>query len=226
MARETRKCGTCGNPIIVNRQNLDNIAFYQGYHHHVGCLINKANKGIESGKRIANWERLLNKIPEMKAESKRRLGHSVVRDEFNDYLLSHYDVVSVSNWFWNVVEDIGNGNYKRKKCKPVEMQTIMDTWKWGQKHLDKIASNNKAKNKGPSNDEQRLNYDLAIVIQHVGDYKKHITSTKEEAARVEEHIEKQKKINYEELYKQTKTDTKREDILDLMDEIFGSDDDE
>lgn len=220
MARETRKCGTCGNPIIVNRQNLDNIAFYQGMHHHLGCLTNKAEKGIESGKRIANWERLLNRMPELQAESKRRLGHSVIQDEFNDYLLAHYDVEAVSNWFWNIVNEVGNGNYKRKKCKPIDIDTIFQTWKWGQHHLDNIASSNKAKNKGPTNDAQRLNYDLAVVISHVGDYKKHITSTKEEEARVIERIEKQNKINYEELYKQSESKSQREDILDLMDEIF------
>jgi hypothetical protein len=204
----------------VSRQNLDNIAFYQGYHHHVGCLVSKAEKGIESGKRVSNWERLLNKIPELQAESKRRLGHSVVQDEFNDYLLEHYDVTAVSNRFWNIANDLANGNYKRKKCYPVDLDTLFQTWKWGQKHLDKIAANNKAKHKGPSNDEQRLNYDLAIVVQHVGDYKKHITSTKEEAAMVEERIEKQSKINYENLYKQSTSQAHSDSILDLMNEIF------
>lgn len=220
MARETRKCGTCKKDIIVNRQNLDNIAFYQGYHHHLGCLVDKAEKGIESGKRVANWEKLLNKIPELQAESKRRLEYTIIQDEFNDYLLMHYDVTVVSNRFWNIVSDLGLGSYKHRKCNPIDIETIMGTWKWGQKHLDKIAANNKAKHKGPSNDEQRLNYDLAIVVQHVGDYKKHITSTKEEKAMVEERIEKQSKINYENLYKQSTSQAHSDSILDLMDEIF------
>ena len=42
-----RKCGTCGQDIVVDRHNLDNIAFYQNRYHHVGCLVDKANKGIE-----------------------------------------------------------------------------------------------------------------------------------------------------------------------------------
>ena len=220
MARDTRKCGTCGNDIIVSRQNLDNIVFYQGYHHHVGCLVEKANKGIASGKRIANWEKILNKIPEMQAESRRKLEHSVIQDEFNDYLLAHYDVTAVSNRFWNIANELANGNYKRKKCNPVDMDTLFQTWKWGQKHLDRIAANNKAKHKGPSNDELRLNYDLAIVVQHVGDYKKHIIATKEEKAVTKERIEKQNKINYENLYKQATSQAQSESILDLMNEIF------
>lgn len=220
MARETRICGTCGNPIIVNRQNINNIAYYQGYHHHVECLADKANKGIESGKRIAIYQRLLDKIPELQAEARRRLEHSIIRDEFNDYLLANYDVCTVSERFWHIVEDIGNGNYKRKKCKAVDMQTLMDTWKWGQKKLNKIAANNKVKNKGPQNDEQRLNYDLAIILQHVGDYQKHIIQTKEEKVKIIKHTENKNKIDYEKLYSQSQNQGQADSILDLMNEIF------
>lgn len=222
MARETRTCGTCGQDIIVNCNSLDNIAFYQGRYHHVRCLIGKAERGVSSGKRVANWKNLLNKMPELQEDAKNRLYYPMMQDEFNDYLLDNYDISVISKRFWNIVGDIGLGNYKHKKCKPIDIETIYHTWKWGQKHLDKIAANNKANNKGPQNDEQRLNYDLAIVMQHVSDYKKHITSTKEETARVEEHIEKQNKINYENLYKQSESQkqNQKEDILNLMDEIF------
>lgn len=220
VARETRKCGTCGSPIIVNRQNLSNIVFYQGYHHHIGCLVEKANKGIESGKRVANWEKILNRIPEFQEESRRRLEHCAIQDEFNDYLLAHYDVEVVSNWFWNIIGDLGLGKYKRNKCKPIDMDTIFQTWKWGQKHLDRIAANNKARHKGPNNDEQRLNYDLAIVVQHVGDYKKHITATKEQAETVAKHAENKNKINYEQLYSQSSNQQQTDSIIDLMNDIF------
>lgn len=218
MARETRKCGTCGNSIIVNRQNIDNVAFYQGYHHHVGCLIEKANKGVESGKRVANWERLLNRIPELQAESKRRLWHSVVQDEFNDYLLEHYDVFAVSNRFWNIVGELGLGSYKRQKCKPVDMDTIFQTWKWGQKNLDKIAANNKANNKGPSNDEQRLNYDLAIVLKHIGDYK----NAQEKKEMNIQEVRRNVSFNEIDTSKigQKKTE-KKEDVSDIFDDFFS-----
>lgn len=174
MSRETRKCGTCGQPIIVNRQTIDKIAYYQGMHHHVDCLVNKANEGIQSGKRINIYQRLLNRIPELMAESKKRLEYTIIQDEFNTYLLDHYDVFEVSKRFWNIVNDIAKGNYKSKKCNPVDMDTIFHTWQWGQKNLDNIAAVNKANHKGPQNDDQRLNYDLAIVMKHVVEYKKFI----------------------------------------------------
>lgn len=184
MARETRICGTCGNPIIVNRQNIDNIAYYKGYHHHVGCLIDKANKGIESGKRVAIYQRLLDRIPELQAEARRRLDHSITQDEFNDYLLDHYNVIEVSKRFWNIVFDIEKGVYKRKKCRPIDMNTIFQTWKWGQKWLDKTNENNKRNHRGPINDEQRLNYDLAIVVSKIPNYLTHIEKEKANIAEI------------------------------------------
>lgn len=220
MAKSTRKCGICGKDIVISRQNLENIAFYQGRHNHLECLVNKANQGLASGKRVTCWEKLRNRIPEFQAESKAKLEHSIIRDEFNDYLLDNYDVVSVPNRFWLTVEEIGNGLYNKKKCRPTDMETILGTWKWGQGHLDKIAVTNKTQHRGPSNDDQRLNYDLAIVLKHIGDYEKHITSTKEEIAVVEECIEKQNKINYEALYNQSKNNQNTNDILDLMNDIF------
>ena len=100
------------------------------------------------------------------------------------------------------------------------METVFQTWKWGQKHLDKIASNNKTKHRGPINDEQRLNYDLAIVVQHVGDYKKHVTETKEQAETVAKHTENKNKINYEQLYAQSSSQQQTDSIIDLMNDIF------
>lgn len=169
-----RKCGTCGNDIIVSRHNLDNVVFYQNRYHHIECILDKIEQGIKSGKRIANWEKLQNRISELQEKAKENLYHGVVRDEFNEYLLEYYDVVSISNRFWQIVEEIENGIYKRKKCRPIDIETLMEAWKWGQKNLDKIAASNRAKNKGPQNDEQRLNYDLAIVLQHINQYKKYI----------------------------------------------------
>lgn len=215
-----RKCGTCEQDIIVDRHNLDDIAFYNNRYHHVDCLLDKANNGIKSGKRISNWEKLLNRIPELKEKAKQKIKHSIIRDEFNEYLLNHYDVITISNRFWSAIEDIGNGIYRNKKCRKTDMETIFNAWSFYQNNLDKINMNNKEKHRGPTTDGQRINYDLAIIVQHIGDYQKNITATKEESARAEEHIEKQNKINYKELYSQSNNQGASNDILDLMDEIF------
>ena len=213
-----RKCGTCGQDIVVDRHNLDNIAFYQNRYHHVGCLVDKANKGIAAGKRVAIWEKLLNRIPELQEEAKKNLGHGLIRDEFNEYLLNHYDIISVPNRFWQIIEDIGNGNYRKNKCRPTDIDRIFQTWKWGQSNLDKIASNNKIKNKGPKNDDERLNYDLAIVLKHVPQYLAYEAKNKAVAA----EIKNTSVFEDIDLYRigQKKTE-KKNDVSDIFDDFFS-----
>ena len=213
-----RKCGTCGQDIVVDRHNLDNIAFYQNRYHHVECLADKANKGIASGKRVAIWEKLLNRIPELQEEAKKNLGHGLIRDEFNEYLLNHYDIISVPNRFWQIIEDIGNGNYRKNKCRPTDIDRIFQTWKWGQSNLDKIASNNKTKNKGPKNDDERLNYDLAIVLKHVPQYLAYEAKNKAVAA----EIKNTSVFEDIDLYRigQKKTE-KKNDVSDIFDDFFS-----
>lgn len=213
-----RKCGTCGQDIVVDRHNLDNIAFYQNRYHHVGCLVDKANKGIASGKRVAIWEKLLNRIPELQEEAKKNLGHGLIRDEFNEYLLNHYDIISVPNRFWQIIEDIGNGNYRKNKCRPTDIDRIFQTWKWGQSNLDKIASNNKIKNKGPKNDDERLNYDLAIVLKHVPQYLAYEAKNKAVAAEIK-NTSAFEDIDLSRIG-QKKTE-KKNDVSDIFDDFFS-----
>lgn len=213
-----RKCGTCGQDIVVDRHNLDNIAFYQNRYHHVGCLVDKANKGIASGKRVAIWEKLLNRIPELQEEAKKNLGHGLIRDEFNEYLLNHYDIISVPNRFWQIIEDIGNGNYRKNKCRPTDIDRIFQTWKWGQSNLDKIASNNKIKNKGPKNDDERLNYDLAIVLKHVPQYLAYEAKNKAVAAEIK-NTSAFEDIDLSRI-RQKKTE-KKNDVSDIFDDFFS-----
>lgn len=213
-----RKCGTCGQDIVVDRHNLDNIAFYQNRYHHVGCLADKANKGIASGKRVAIWEKLLNRIPELQEEAKKNLGHGLIRDEFNEYLLNHYDIISVPNRFWQIIEDIGNGNYRKNKCRPTDIDRIFQTWKWGQSNLDKIASNNKIKNKGPKNDDERLNYDLAIVLKHVPQYLAYEAKNKAVVAEIK-NTSAFEDIDLSRIG-QKKTE-KKNDVSDIFDDFFS-----
>ena len=216
--KTTRKCGQCGNQITISRHNLNNIAFYKNKFYHAGCFAEKANIGMKSKRYMEHWKNVLDNIGEYQSEAKRRLEHAMVRDEFNQYLLENYDVVVVSERFWNIIEDIANGNYKHKKCKPIDMETIMGTWKWGQTHLNNIAAHNKANNKGPQNDELRLNYDLAIVLQHVGEY------LQEQKKREMNIQEVRKNTSFDEIdvskIGQKKQEKKEEDIEDIFDDFF------
>ena len=155
---------------------------------------------------------------EYQANAKNKLSHYSVRDVLNDYILNHYNITTISRSFWSTIEDIGNGNYRGKKCKPTDIDTIHGAWEWSQKNLDAISANNKKNNTGPQDGEQRLRYDLAIVMSKIPLYLNHIEKTN---TNIKEIINN---ISYDEVdmskVGQKKTE-KKEDISDIFDDFFS-----
>lgn len=96
---------------------------------------------------------------------------------------------------------------------------ILEVWEWAQKKLDDINRNNKANNRGPTDDNQRLRYDFAIVVNCVPDYLEY--KKKQEAEEMERRINRKEVINID--YSKIKTVTNKEgldDISSLLDELI------
>ena len=79
----------------------------------------------------------------------------------------YYDIIEVPKRIFNAAADLEMGKYQNRKCKPVPMNVLYECWKWCQKKLNDINQYNRAHNKGPSNDSDRLAYDLAVVLGKV-----------------------------------------------------------
>ena len=114
--------------------------------------------------------------------------------------------------------DIGNGIYKRRRCQPIDCDTLLDMWKYYQKDLDKTYIYNKTRGKDMEG-ESRANYDLAILMGKYGAYKK--AKAQEEAAEIERQMQSQKdvQINYDKIKIVDSTDG-LEDISALLDDII------
>lgn len=216
-----RKCDKCKEEMMISLKDVDDIIYYNNLYYHKHCFVSKATRNALSNQSYAEkWQTILDNLPAIEAETKVILRHNVGKEILNKWLLEHYDVDVVPSSFWTLVADLKNGKYKSQKCKPIQTDTLAAMWKWGQNNLDKIYANNKNKHKGPSNDADRLNYDLAILLKHSGDYMKYITRTKEEASEIATRVEKANKFDYEKIYKESKKQEAQTDILDLMNDIF------
>ena len=217
----TRKCAKCKGTIEIDRNNITNVIQFQGKYYHSNCFESMATQKASSKRgKPEQWKEALDKLWELEAETKRVLEHFFAKDDLNMWLLNNYDIVAVPSYFWQLVVDLESGKYKNKRCKPISITTLYPMWRWGQKHLNKIAANNKSNRKGPSNDNDRLRYDLAILLSHTNDYLKYITRTKEEAVEIAAKVESAKTFDYEKIYKQSKKETKQDNILDLVNDIF------
>jgi hypothetical protein len=215
----TRKCDCCKASIDVRKKDqLDNVVRHKGKYYHKQCFIELAESRVASNTRhSASWQEALDNINQLVEDAKNSITNRYNTDPLNDYLLLNYDVASLSARFWTTINDIGNGAYKYKRCKPIDSNTLLDMWKLYKKDLDQIYAWNKSKGKDMTG-ESRIVYELSILMNKHGDYLKHISKMKAIEAEVV-HSQPQTKINYNNFDNNT-THTDDIDILSLLDEIF------
>lgn len=221
---DTRKCYLCKQAIPFNRRNITGIVFYKDHYYHTECFCNYAKKRIESGtSKSSEWKNALDSLAQLESKTKviltSRTAHRGAKDDLNDYLLSQYNVIRIESRFWQVIEDLGNGLYKGKRCKKVSVETILGAWKWGQHKLNEINKQNKMNHKGPENDTQRIPYDLAILVGKIPNY---LAYKAKQDAMIEEVKTPMPRINYNNMQR---TEIKQEGLDDISDLLNDDDDD-
>ena len=216
-----RKCGGCSDAIEISRGNVTDVCYYKNKYYHSKCFCEIAKKRSNAKRSTAEeWKTALDNIWELEVDTKKMLESAWIKDDLNDWILNHYNITSVPSRFWQILADLERGIYKGKKCKSVTMETLLETWKWGQKKLDSISRNNKMNHKGPESDDARIMYDLSIIISKIPNYLSH--KAKMQMLHVEEKKESTKtRINYDNVQK-TKIENNMglDDISDLLDDIF------
>ena len=216
-----RKCCGCSDPVVIKRDNLSDIIYYKTKYYHSECFCKIAEKRSKTKISTAlEWKDALDNMLVLEADTKNMLENSLFQDELNEWLLNHYNITSVPKRVWSTLAELNNGKYKGKKCRPVTMETILDTWRWGQKKLDSISRDNKTNHRGPDDDNARIMYDLSIIISKVPNYLSHMSKMK--MLQEEEKRESAKThINYDNV-QPTKVENKEglDDISDLLDDMF------
>lgn len=216
-----RKCAKCKGEIVIHKNSISNVIQFQNKYYHYDCFeILATEKAASKRGKPQMWQEALDNIWVLEDETKKMLEQFIAKDELNTWLLEHYNITSVPTRFWQIVADLEGGMYKGKRCKPVSIVTLCGCWKWGQKRLNQIALTNKSNRKGPSNDSDRLRYDLAILISHTEDFKKHQSKIK--AMEIERQIASKENINID--YNKIKTANNSngglDDISDLLEELL------
>ena len=216
-----RKCCGCSNAIEINRNNITDILYHKNKYYHSKCFCEIAEKRSRAKRSTATeWQDALDNLLELEVDTKKMLESAWIKDDINEWLLSHYNITTVPSRFWQILADLDRGIYKGKKCKAVSMETLLGTWKWGQRKLDSISRNNKMNHKGPASDDARIMYDLSIIISKVPNYLSHKAKMKMLQAEEKKEAEKTH-INYDNVQK-TKIDNNDglDDISSLLDDIF------
>jgi hypothetical protein len=185
----------CEKEIYFELDNISGIVRHGNAYYHSACFVDYCKgRAAESGSPL--WQKYIDDMTPFENAAKEKINYKKTKDEFDHYLLEHYDIQKTESYFWMTVAQLEKGKYAQRKCKPVPLSTLFCAWKWGQKNLDSINRNNKKNRKGPKTDVERLNYDLSIIVKHIPDYlKAKAKLDAEEAERVAREKERVK-INY------------------------------
>lgn len=216
-----RKCNKCKKTITIHRDDIKNVIYYCNFYYHTDCLIEEAQHKLQSKRNnVKKWNDVLDNIQQLEADTKEMLRKQLfmVRDTdpLNDYLLEHYNVTAVDKRVWQTVRDLENGIYRKRRCKKIDVDMLYEAWQWGQRNLDEIARKNKMNNKGPKTDDDRILYDLAILVGKIPmflSYKKKQEDAKQEMSQVvidEIDMSRVGQRKYE----------ARRDISDIADDLF------
>jgi hypothetical protein len=220
----TRKCFHCNQKIdVTDKENLGHVLRYKDRYYHTTCFIGLAESRVARNDRhSASWQGALDNIEQWITDAKEAITTKVnpKTDALNDYLLLYYDVGgSFSARFWSTIMDIGNGVYRRRRCQPIDCDTLLDMWKYYQKELNDIRAYNKTHGK-PMEGEACANYDLAILMGKYGAYQR--DKAKAEAAELEREKQRKEtiKIDYSKIVTNTRKENILQDISSLVDDIF------
>lgn len=214
-----RKCAFCGEDIVLTKNDMHMVSYKQKSYH-TECFKTMCNGRVLKNNRYSSiYSDALQNLDQLESEAKKKLMHRFVQDELNEYLIVHYDVGALSRRFWSIIADIQSGKYNGRRCKPIELETLFDMWKYYKEELDRINLRN-LKQGNNIFDENRVLYDLAIIMKNYGKIQREMKKEKvaaEETKMATKTIKE--KINYMSIGGKN-TEDGQKDISSIMDEIF------
>lgn len=212
-----KTCAKCNGDIIVDVSDIKDVVKRGIKYYHKQCFLQHVDSRIGTASAHV-WQKALLEIDVLENNAKTTILNKWAKDALNEYLLGVYDVIAVPDRFFQVIAELSNGKYKKKRCNPVGTFDLFEAWKWAQHNLDKIAKNNKAKHIGPMNDEERILYDLAIVVRKLPVFFEYRKQKEAEVYELKNIITHAEVVDITKIG-QTKQETRR-DISDVADDLF------
>lgn len=218
----TRKCHYCEKEINIEK-DIHEIICYGGAYYHSKCFVEYCNDRL-SRKRCKKkkWENALNSMDELQNEAYQKLSRSITKHNIFLFIIQNYDVTRLQTTFYQKLSDVYSGKFKGMDgVHGIPPDHLLDMWKKQMKKLNKIYNNNVAHGREMT-PEERLNYDLAVLVNKYDSYlrwlrrqeiiqsemKKKAQEESKNRIRIDRFIVRKEKEN-------------EKDMSALADEIFG-----
>ena len=216
-----RKCSCCGEYFYISNDNIDDAIYYDKKTYHSSCFINICNKRSQMKREDVSqkWTWVLTHLDSIKQESYDHLKLAVAKENVFNFIKDVYDVTIIPTTVWQKLSNIYNGTFKGMTYG-IPPEHLLDMWKRKIDMLNGIANRNSTKGK-TMNADQRINYDLSVLVNKYDSYLKWLE--KQKILEAEKEIEKNENIVGKTIgYVSHKTEKSNvDDISDLVDDIFG-----
>ena len=216
-----RKCSCCGEYFYISNDNIDDAIYYDKKTYHSSCFINICNKRSQMKREDVSqkWTWVLNHLDSIKQESYEHLKLAVIKEDVFNFIKDAYDITIIPTTVWQKLSNIYNGTFKGMTYG-IPPEHLLDMWERKIDMLNGIANRNNTKGR-TMNVDQRINYDLSVLVNKYDSYLKWLE--KQKILEAEKEIEKNenivgKTIGYV-VQKAEKNNS--DDISDLVDDIFG-----
>lgn len=212
----TRKCAKCKGVIEIDVDDIRGIVYFDKKFYHKDCFIETATKKAANKRSSLSWQEALNDgLRQISKDAKYNIDYCYGRDLLFEHLLHNYDICAISSYANMLISNVVSGKYKGKS-KPILYRELAECWIDGQSKLNKIYINNKQLGKD-MNGDQRLIYDLAIVVNRFPKWK----NAKIKSEKAKQEIINSVRFDDIDMSKigQGKQ-VKRTDISDISDDIF------
>lgn len=186
MSKKTLKCAICDG--LIDIEHDSDYVFYVNRYYHSSCFVQKRT----SSKRNP-WteQQCIDYIEAQRNEREQKAKLACVKDDFFCWIMEYYGITVIPTYFFKKIADVFSGKYKGLSA-PIPVEDVFDMWKRKANYLTKVYLNNQSNGKSMTAD-QRLNYDLAILLNKYDSYLAWKEETKaaqiEAAERVKERVE-------------------------------------
>lgn len=183
----TKNCGysSCKENVVLNKDNVDGIVYFEEKYYHKQCFVQMCNSRI-GNKRFKkyNWQEVLDSIERLQQDAKERMKVAIDKDNVYRFILDNYRISCVNSFTFKKLDEIYNGTYKGL-AYPIGPEELLDEWKFYYPQLIEIR-------KYKSMDrEQAVSYDLAVLLGKSAEYREYIERKKsEEQERVSQKTSK------------------------------------
>ena len=216
-----RKCSCCGEDFYISKDNIDDAIYYDKKTYHSSCFINICNKRSQMKREDVSqkWTWILNHLDSIKQESYEHLKLAVIKEDVFNFIKDAYDITIIPTTVWQKLSNIYNGTFKGMTYG-IPPEHLLDMWERKIDMLNSIANRNNTKGR-TMNVDQRINYDLSVLVNKYDSYLKWLE--KQKILEAEKEIEKNENIVGKTIGYVTQKSEKNnsDDISDLVDDIFG-----